>query len=217
MPARTAEVELAPEKVREEADPELLTLPDPPRAERRATLCLLAVTALASVAMVVALWRDAAYAFAGPSSTDVGDLRVAALTSFVPNGHVDGHGMLAAAGALRYERPFESDSYRIAPVAGQPNVWVEVRVPAGEEGSRYVPKTSFSGRMIPFREAGPRHRGLRSAIADRTGEAVAADAWLVVDGQSPATSRWAVLLVALFCVFGAWSLAAMRRLTRKVR
>jgi hypothetical protein len=217
MPAKTAEFELSLEKDREEIDPELLQLPDPPRKERRATLALLAVTAMASLAMVVSLRRDAAYAFASSNSTDLGDLRVTDTNAFVPNGYVEGHGMLAAAGALRYERPFESDSYRIAPVAGQANIWVEVRVPTGEEGARYVPKTAFSGRMIPFRDVGPRHRGLRSAITAQTGEAVPGDAWLVIDDQPPASSRWAVMLVALFGIFAAWNLGAMWKLTRKVR
>jgi hypothetical protein len=217
MPAKTAELELILEKDREELDPELLQLPDPPRKERRATLALLAVTAAAALAMVVALRRDAAYAFAPQSSTDLGDLRVASAQTFAPNRYVEGHGMLAAAGALRYERPFESDSYRIAPVAGQPKVWVEVRVPAGEENARYVPKTAFSGRMIPFRDVGPRHRGLRTAIADETGQGVPEDAWLVIDDQPPSSSRWAVTLVALFGIFALWNLGAMWKLTRRVK
>ena len=57
--------------------------------------------------------------------------------------------MLGGAGAIRYEHPFESDTYRVAPLAGRPDVWVEVRVPAGEESSRYVPGTKFKGRLIP--------------------------------------------------------------------
>jgi len=217
MPTKTAELELPLGQEREEVDEELLQLPDPPRKERRATLALLGVTAVASLAMVFSLRRDAAYAFAAPSSADLGELRVADAQTFQPNSYVEGRGLLAATGAIRYERPFESDSYRIAPVAGQPKVWVELRVPAGEEGGRFVPKTAFSGRMIPFRDVGPRHRGLRSAIADQTGEAVPEDAWLVIDDQPPASSRWAVTLVALFGIFALWNLGAIYKLTRKVR
>jgi hypothetical protein len=202
---------------REEVDPELLELPDPPKGERRMTLVLLLVTALASLAMVFSLRHDAVYAFAPSASSDLGDLRTADAASFRANTFAMGKGMLASSQALRYERPFESDTYRIAPVAGRPNVWVEVRVPAGQEGSRYVPKEEFSGRLVPFSSTGPRHRGLAGALTAETGLVVTQDAWLVVDGEAPADSRWAVSLVALFSAFALWNLVAFFRLARKVR
>lgn len=202
---------------REEVDPELLELPDPPKGERKATLALIVVTAVAALAMVISLRFDAAYAFASPASTDVGDLRTADLHAFVPNTYVEAHATLAHSHALRYERPFESHTYRIAPVAGQPKVYVEVRVPAGEEGARYVPKEKFRGRLVPFSDSGPRHRGLRGAIVSETGQTVPDDAWLVVDGEAPRDSRWAIALVVLFSTFALWNLAAFFRLTRKVK
>jgi hypothetical protein len=200
--------------VGEEVDPDLLELPDPPKGERRLTLVLLLVTALASLAMVVSLRHDAAYVFSEKASTDLGDLRTA--KSFAPNQYVEAHGVMAESQALRYERPFESDTYRIAPVAGRSNVWVEERIPYGQEGSRYVPKSQFTGRLIPFASTGPRHRGLRSAITAETGLVVADDAWLVVDGEAPRDSRWAVALIGLFSIFALWNLAAFFRLARKV-
>src|SRR5581483_9805610 len=162
----------------EEVDHELLVLPDPPKGERRFTLVMLLVTALASLAMVASLRHDAAYAFSSRASTDIGDLRTADMKSFAPNQYVEAHGMLAMSQALRYERPFESDTYRIAPVAGQPNVWVEMRVPYGQEGSRFVQKEQFSGRLVPFSKTGPRHRGLRGAVTGETGLEVSDNAWL---------------------------------------
>ena len=44
---------------KEEVDPELLELPDPPRGERRSTLLVMALAAVASAAMAVSLTRDA--------------------------------------------------------------------------------------------------------------------------------------------------------------
>jgi hypothetical protein len=201
----------------EEIDPELLELPDPPKKKRTLTVVLLAVTAIASLAMVLALARDAAYAFAPASATDLGDLRSAPPASFGDNKLVRASGTLGAAGAIRYERPFDSDSYRLSPVAGRPDVWVEVRVPAGEENARYVPPSSFAGRLVRFDHAGQRHRGLTSAIASGTGVQVPAQAWLLVDGESPSHARWAVALVCLFAAFAAWNLATIVRLLRKVR
>jgi hypothetical protein len=124
--------------------------------------------------------------------------------------------MLGAAGAIRYERPFVSDSFRVAPVAGRPDVYVEVRVPDGEETSRYVPPSEFHGRLVSFNAVGPRHRGLRAAIAERTGTPVPAGAWLLVDGEAPDHARWAVALVVMFLAFAMWNVGAMAKIVRRV-
>jgi hypothetical protein len=200
---------------KEEVDPELLELPDPPRGERRSTLLVMALAAVASAAMAVSLTRDASYALGSSSVTDLGDLT--ATSAFVSNSFVEGKGQLAGAGQLRYERPFESDSYRIAPVAGRNDVWVELRVPAGAESNRFVPKAEFSGRLVRFSQAGLRHRGLRSAIEDRTGQKVPENAFLLVDGQAPDNSRAFAMLWVMFVGFAFWNVAAIGRLVRKVK
>jgi hypothetical protein len=200
---------------KEEVDPELLELPDPPRGERRSTLLVMALAAVASAAMAVSLTRDASYALGSSSVTDLGDLSTA--SGFVSNSYIEGKGQLAGAGQLRYERPFESDSYRIAPVAGRGDVWVELRVPAGAESNRFVPKAEFSGRLVRFSQAGLRHRGLRSAIEDRTGQKVPENAFLLVDGQAPDNSRAFAMLWVMFVGFAFWNVAAMGRLVRKVK
>ena len=200
----------------EAVDPELLALPDPPRAERTVTLFILGFTAIAAMAMVFMLARDAVYALTSSTATDVGDLRTSPPTSFRENSFVRAHGMLAAVGAIRYERPFASDTYRVAPVAGRPDVWVEMRVPMGQETARFVPPSAFSGRLVRFDSAGPRHRGLRDAIAAASGAAVPPGAWLVVDGETPTDARWAVALVFLFLGFAGWNFLAIQRLVRKV-
>ena len=200
---------------KEEVDPELLELPDPPRGERRSTLLVMPLAAVASAAMAVSLSRDASYALGSSSVTDLGDLSTS--SGFVSNSFVEGKGQLAGAGQLRYERPFESDSYRIAPVAGRNDVWVELRVPAGAESNRFVPKAEFSGRLVRFSQAGLRHRGLRSAIEDRTGQKVPENAFLLVDGQAPENSRAFAMLWVMFVGFAFWNVAAIASLVRKVK
>ena len=200
---------------KEEVDPELLELPDPPRGERRSTLLVMALAAVASAAMAVSLTRDASYALGSSSVTDLGDLSTS--SAFVSNSFVSGKGQLAGAGQLRYERPFESDSYRIAPVTGRNDVWVELRVPAGAESNRFVPKGEFAGRLVRFSQAGLRHRGLRSAIEARTGQKVPESAFLLVDGQAPENSRAFAMLWVMFVGFALWNVAAIARLVRKVR
>jgi hypothetical protein len=202
---------------REEVDPELLQLPDPPRRERRSTLVLLGVAAVASAAMAFSLTRDAAYAFRSASATDLGDLSATPTSAFVSNELVQGHGRLGGAGSLRYERAFESDSYRIAPVAGRSDVWVELRVPMGEESNRFVPKAEFSGRLVRFSDVGLRHRGLRGAIEDRTGQKISSSSYLIVDGQTPGDARAFALLWAMFASFAVWNVVTILRLIRKVK
>ena len=147
-------------------DPELEALPGAAKRERTWTIVLLAVTILASLAMTFSLLLDAAYAFAPDQPVDLGDVQAPSIDG--SDGTLDNHfvratAMLGAAGALRYERAFSSDSYRVAPVAGQKDVWVEIHMKDGEESSRFIPPTSFAGRLIRFSEVGPRHRGLRAA------------------------------------------------------
>jgi len=188
-------------------DPELIDLPDPPKRERSMTVGMLVFTAFASLAMVVSLRHDASYAFA----------RAEPAGAFVENGFVRGSAMLGAAHAIKYERPLVSDSFRLMPVAGRPNVWVEVRVPAGAENIRYVPPNQLTGHLVRFDSAGPKHRGLASAIQDATGQKVPAASWLLVEGDSPTSARWAIMLVAMFLGFAIWNLSVAAKLLRKVR
>ena len=200
----------------DEVDPELLALPDPPKTDRTWTVALLAITVLASVLMMVSLVRDAIYAFTPSHPADLGELHGAQIDALLDNHYVRGEAMLGAAGAIRYERAFDSDSYRVAPVAGRPDVWVEIRVPDGQESSRFVPPTQFSGRLVRFAEVGPRHRGLQDAIGSVGGGQVPANAWLLVDGEPPVAARWAVSLVILFFAFAMWNAVAIQRLLRKI-
>lgn len=209
----------SPDDAREDdaIDPELLELPNPPKRERSVTVAMLVFTAVASLFMVVALRGDAAYAFAPARPVELGDLASAPAGAFVENGYVSGTAMVGAAHAIRYERPLVSDSFRLMPVAGRPNVWVEVQVPAGAENIRYVPPSEFSGRLVKFDSAGPKHRGLASAVRDATGQQVPGDAWLLVQGDAPQGARWAIMLIAMFLGFAAWNLAVTAKLLRKVK
>jgi len=84
----------------EELDPELLALPDPPKQGRVATALLLLLTAFASVAMVVALRRDVAYAFASRVPRELGELAPGALGAGGVKGNelVHLHARVGAAG-----------------------------------------------------------------------------------------------------------------------
>jgi len=175
------------------------------------------ITALFALVMIVALAGDVRYALTSADPYDVGDL-----THFVPdasfsNRFVRGTGLLGAAGAIRYERPMERDSFRLAPVAGNDKVWVEMRVPASVESVPFVPPSTFVGRLVPLGKAAFRYRGLRRSVQEVTGADVAADAWVLVDGATPTSSRWTVALAMLFAVFAAYNLVTIARIVRPVR
>jgi hypothetical protein len=211
---------LAPEGTlddRQALDPELVALPDPPKRERSLTVAVLVLTALASLAMVVALRRDAAYAFASQQAADLGDLRTAPAAAFADNRFVRGEAMLGAAHAIRYERPLASGSFRLMPVAGRPQVWAEVRIPAGSENVRWVPPGEITGRLVRFDASGPKHRGLAAAVRTATGEKVPDGAWLLIEGESPESVRWAVLLLLMFAGFAIWNLAVTAKLLGRAR
>jgi hypothetical protein len=208
--------DLLPPSREDELDPELLALPDPPKRERTLTIGMLLFTAAASIAMILVLRRDAAYAFAPAAAADIGEIATAPAAAFGENRFVRGGGMLGAAHAIRYERPLVSESFRLMPVSGRHDVWVEVRVPPGAETIRWVPPEQVSGRLVRFASAGPKHRGLASAVHDATGQTVPSEAWLLVEGDAPSGSRWAVLLEVLFAGFAIWNLLVSAKLLRRV-
>jgi hypothetical protein len=202
----------------EDVDPELVSLPSPPRKERTLTLLVLGLAAIAALAMAVLLRRDAAYALADGSPAMLGDLREVTLPALASNENhlVRAEAVLGIAGGIRYERPFVEDTFRTLPALGRTDVWVDVRVRSGQESGRWEPPRSFTGRLVRLQDSGPRHRGLAAAIERATGQRVASDDWLLVDGQAPDGMKWAVVLVVMFLGFAAWNVSGIVRIVRKV-
>lgn len=199
------------------ADPELLALPAPPRHERTLTVVLMALTAIAALWMAAALFSEARYALSPGRPIDAGELASLRPTADLANRYVRAEGLLGTRGAIRYGRAAEGDSFRLAQVAGNPALWVEIRVPEGFEGPRFVPPSTFAGRLVPFDEAGLRHARLAGEVEAQTGVHVGEGAWLLIDGSSPRASRWAVALVALFVGFAGWNLFGIARVLHRVR
>lgn len=200
-----------------EPDPELLSLPAPPKRERTITVLLMVLTAAAAAWMAVSLLGEARYAVTPGHPLDVGDLTALHPGEEMANRYVRATALLGTTGAIRYGRAAEGDSFRLAPVAGNPKLWVEIRVPEGFEGPRFVPPTVFAGRLVPFKKAGVRHVGLGGAVHEQTTSAVPEDAWLLIDGGSPRASRWAIALALLFAGFSVWNLASVARVLSRVR
>jgi hypothetical protein len=197
-------------------DPELIDLPPPRRPFRRLTLVTLAATAFAAVAMIVGLKGDVVYCFAGAKPTDVGSLASLQQRHELRNTWLRGDGELVKIGGIRFERPLESDSFRLAPLQGNPKVWVQIRVPEGYENEYFVAPTTFSGRLVPRSALGLRYSTLAvapEAAGWRSGH-LPQDAWLLIDGETPSSTRWVLGLVGLFSAFALFSLWALLSLLR---
>jgi len=198
-------------------DPDLVALPGPPKAERTVTVLLMGVTALAAIWMSFVLLGEARYALTSGQLLDITDLATLTPTAEIENRYVRASGLLGTTGAIRYGRAAEGDSFRLAPIAGNNKIWVEIRVPEGFEGPRFVPPTNFAGRLVPFKQAGIRHARLPASVQSQTDLQVPADAWILIDGSSPRASRWAIALVLLFAGFSFWNLAGIVRILGRIR
>lgn len=192
-------------------DPELSALPKPRRPWRVPTLVSLAAVTLYSLVMTFALRSHVAYALAQGEPTELGDLGRYRPTSEIANSLVHGSGVLSDE-AVGYRRPLDGDRFRLAQVVGNPDLWVELREPAGARTEYFVAPTSFVGRLVPLSASGLRHSDLRSALS-RSGQRVpGGDAWLLVDGETPAGSRWVLgvlVLLASFAAFSVWGLLTL--------
>ena len=200
-------------------DLDLEALPAPRRPWRRATLAALALSALGSLALAFELRGEAVFALENGPPVDLGELSRFRAAANNANTWVHGTGALRADGAVRYARPLEDDSYRLAQVEGNDKLWVQVNVPedpSDPDSAHFVAPTSFVGRLIPVSRAGIRHGVVRTAVSDAWQGKVADDAWLLVDGEAPHTTRWALGLCGLFLGFAAFSVIGLVRLTQKV-
>jgi hypothetical protein len=198
-------------------DPELLALPSPPREERRLTIAIMTMTMIASLWMVVALRGEVSYALRPSSPLDLDELTAAMPPPQALGNYVRASGLLSSTQAIRYQRPMEGDSFRLAPLANNNKIWVEIRVPEGMEGPKFAPPTHFVGRLVPFSSAGIRHAGLTTNVTDAHAGKVLEGSWLLIDGSSPRASRWAIALVGLFLYFAGWNAFGIFKLLRPVK
>jgi hypothetical protein len=201
------------------SDHDLEALPAPRRPWRRATLAALALSAFGSLALAFELRGEALFALEGGPPVDLGELSQFHPAAKQANTWVHGEGTLHADGAVRYARPLEQDTYRLAQVEGNDKLWIQVSVPddpSDPDGAHFVPPTSFVGRLIPVASAGIRHNIVRTAVSDAWQGKVPDDAWLLVDGEAPHTTRWALGLVGLFLGFAAFNLVGLAKLTQRV-
>lgn len=198
-------------------DADLEALPAPRRPWRRLTLLVMSLTLLGSLAMLLALRGELMFSLGGGVPRGVGELARFAPQAGDANAWVQGQGELEVGDAIAYRRPLESDSYRLSRVNGGQKLWVQVRVPRDDEDPehrRYVPPSSFVGRLVPISQGGVRLSQLDSAVAAAGRPALPNDAWLLIDGEAPATTRWTLGVGMLLLGFAAFNAVGLLRLLR---
>ena len=197
-------------------DPELVELPAPRRPFRRFTLVCLTATLLGSLVLIASLRGELGYAATRGALSDKGSLEDFRPEPTLANQWIRGEGALSEIGGIRYSRPLESDSFRLAPLASNPKIWVQIRVPDGYENDHFVAPTVFAGRLVPFSSLGLRYDALGDAPVTAGWQSghLPKDAWLLVDGETPASNRWLIGLVVLYGAFAAFSLWALYSLLR---
>jgi hypothetical protein len=201
----------------EQPDADLEALPPPRRPWRRLTLVVMSATLLGSLALGAALRGELSFSLSGNPPHGVGELSRFTPTARDENTWVRGAGELEVQGAIAYRRPLEGDSYRLSRVSGAQKLWVQVRVPRDDDDpdhKRFVPPTSFVGRLLPASHGGVRLSQLGGAIAEAGRPPLPSDAWLLIDGEAPASTRWTLGLGALLLGFVAFNLFGLRRLLR---
>lgn len=212
-PGVSAATEPVPPSGSAPVDPELEALPAPRRPWRRATVVTLMATAVSSLALAWALREPVRFAVRRGPPRELGELATLRLREDLANtwAHVAGPlGTFAA----EYRRPLDPDTYRLVPAAEAPNVWIELRIPSSVESEHYVPPNSFVGRLVPLDRVGPQRAMLTDAVASAFGRPLPANTWVLLDGEAPSTSRWAVGFVALLIGFFAFSIWGLVRLLR---
>ncbi|HEY3592913.1 MAG TPA: hypothetical protein VGL13_03525 [Polyangiaceae bacterium] len=194
-------------------DPELVSLPRPPQTGKTLSLALMSLTAFFAIVLSAGLFGDVRYALSNAEADDIGPMTSLAPGPAVSNRFVKTKGALDRSTAVRYDRVLESGAFEIAKVAGNPKIWVEMRVPDGEGPNFALPATTFVGRLVPLDSVEFRLRSFwmpsRSAYA--------AGEWVLLDGATPASFHWSLPLFALLVVFAGYNLAMIGRIVRPVR
>jgi hypothetical protein len=205
-----------PAEERPSAD-DLSALPAPRRPFRRLTFFVMGLTGVLSTWLAYGLRGEVAYALKAGSPVDLGELSSVRLGDSLENAWVRASATLSSREVIRYFRPLDPDPYRLAKVDGVPRLWIELRVPSDADGDQFIAPGSFVGRLVPVSEAGLRYDALPEAAADSRGADIGGGDWLLIDGESPETTRWALALFAILVGFAGFNLVGLVRLARPVR
>jgi hypothetical protein len=203
-----AEPDAAPRE--DSVDPELVALPAPPKGRRLAAMTVMALTVVASLALVGSLRADIAYFFAPATVVDLGEVTAVDPAALEPNTFVRVSGTPSAAHTVRYGKLLSSTTYAVFPLAGQRDVFVQVPV-AGAEEERSLARREYAGRLVTFGQLGGRFSQVRQYLGDAMGVPVSSESFLILADEPPGSYGWALVLAALCLLFVLVNVVLMLR------
>ncbi|MEM9195822.1 MAG: hypothetical protein AAGF12_42040 [Myxococcota bacterium] len=183
----------------EEADPELVDLPAPPRVRRFAAMTVMALSVAASLAFLTTLRSDIGYFFANATAEDLGDAMAVDAAALEPNTYVRVSGSPMASGTVRYSRMF-SGTYAVYPLAGQRTIFVQIPLD-GPQDERLLQRREYAGRLVTFGQLGSRFGPVERYLDGRMDLEVSGESFLLLADQPPRTYSWALFLAALCVLF----------------
>ncbi len=201
---RTGPVELrpgpspggGPTDIADGLDPELVALQAPPQGQRVAVLTVMAAAVVAAMAMVITLRTDVRYSLASSQAVDLGDVQTLSPNDLVSNTYVRVKGMPTIAQAVRFSQGL-SGQFRVFPLAGQRNVYVQIEDGGGEDFVR----TEYTGRLVTFDDLGGRYADLAHSMQQELKLPVSGESFLLLAGEPPSSYAWTWVAFVLCVAF----------------
>lgn len=177
-------------------DPELVALQAPPQGQRIAALTVMAAAVVAAMAMVITLRADVRYSLSSPQAVDLGEVQSLSPGELTSNSYVRIKGLPTLAQAVRFSQGM-GVHYRVFPLAGQRNVYVQI---ADEGGESFV-RSEFSGRLVTFDDLGGRYSELARAMQQDVHLPVTGESFLLLADEPPSSYAWTWIVFALCVAF----------------
>jgi hypothetical protein len=168
----------------------------PPQGQRIAALTVMAAAVVAAMAMVLTLRADLSYSLTASQATDLGDVQTLAPSEVVSNSYVRLRGIPTVAHTVGFSRGMGA-RYRVFPLAGQRNVYVQI---ADQGGESFV-RSEFTGRLVTFDELGGRYVELARVMQREMHLPVTGESFLLLADEPPSSYAWTWIVGALCLAF----------------
>ena len=205
----------------ENIDPELLAMEPPPPQKRRHPWFMAAVI-IVGLLMIYWFRVDVLYFFASQDVSDLGEVTELDLSTVKSNTYVHVNGYPNPTTVVKFSKRIHSGFYRIFPLLGKRNVFIQIHVDVDEEsegvegGKKKRTESElpgeFTGRAVRFGDleetwiTSSSYQNIRVFFFEKFLLEVPEDALLIMDGENP-RSYWMylvlVLVLGFFIVFNS--------------
>jgi len=95
---------------------------------------------------------------------------------------------------------FDRNRYAFFPLLGQKRLFVQYRLPEKPEKESELPG-EFTGRLIRAEDTDRSYKRVQMYMTEQRGMPALKGVWILIDGETPASKWWALLLELLFLSF----------------